>query len=142
MSEARHDITDRDDLATLITTFYGRAFQDELLGHVFVDVAKLDLDAHLPTMVDFWEQMLLGGSSYSGGAFFPHAQLNQQVRLTRRHFDRWLAIWTATVTHLFEGPVADAAVFRATRVADAFSSRLNGEEPLIPPSYVVRGPNP
>jgi len=32
---------------------FRRAFADELLEPVFIDVAQLDLDAHLPVMCDF-----------------------------------------------------------------------------------------
>ena len=120
----RPDIATRADIAKLVVTFYGRAFQDELLGPVFVDVAKLDLDEHLPTMCDFWETVLLGARSYGGGAFVPHAHLHAQVPLTRQHFERWLAIWTHTVHDLHHGPVADEAIDRAQRVASAFHGRL------------------
>ncbi|MCZ4497387.1 MAG: hypothetical protein JWM25_1972 [Thermoleophilia bacterium] len=120
----RSDITNRDDIAHLVTTFYGRAFQDELLGPVFVDVAQLDLAAHLPTMCDFWETVLLGSRSYGGGAFVPHAHLHAQVPLTRQHFERWLMIWSSTVRELHAGPVADDAIARSERVATAFHARL------------------
>jgi hemoglobin len=48
------DITDREDLAGLLTDFYGRAFGDDLLGPVVVDIAHMDLPQHLPVMCDFW----------------------------------------------------------------------------------------
>lgn len=118
------DISTREHIRTLVVAFYGRAFRDELLGPVFTDVAQMDLDAHLPVMVEFWSTVLLGTRSYGGGAFLPHMQLHRQVPLTRRHFDRWLAIWRATVDDHFTGPVADDAKLRAERVADAFHDRL------------------
>jgi hemoglobin len=128
-----HDIRTRDDVTTLCTEFYERAFADELLGPVFIDVAQLDLASHMPTIVDFWETVLLGARAYRGGAFAPHAQLHAKVPLTRRHFDRWLAIWFATVDRLFAGEVAEDAKFRASRVADAFHARL--EQPDLDQQY-------
>lgn len=122
--EARRDISDQDDIHALVVEFYGRAFRDELLGPVFVDVAQLDLEAHLPRITAFWETVLLGARSYGGGAFAPHVRLHQQVPLTRDHFDRWLGIWTSTVDELFDGEVAEAAKRHATRVATAFHARL------------------
>jgi hemoglobin len=118
------DITDAEGIRLLVAEFYSRAFRDELLGPVFVDVAQMDLDAHLPVMVEFWSTVLLGARSYRGGAFAPHARLHAQVPLTRRHFDRWLAIWHATVDDLFAGRVADDAKLRAAAIADAFCGRL------------------
>lgn len=44
----RPDIADRVDIAGLVTEFYRRAFADDLLGPAFVDVAQVDLSAHLP----------------------------------------------------------------------------------------------
>lgn len=133
------DIQTRDDITLLCTEFYGRAFADELLGPVFIDVAELDLEAHLPTIVDFWETVLLGARSYRGGAFAPHARLHAQVPLTRRHFDRWLAIWFATIDRLFAGKIADDAKFRAGRVAEAFHARL--EQPDLDQQYFYAPPS-
>jgi len=37
------DIETREDIDLLMVKFYGRAFNDDLLGYVFTDVAKIDL---------------------------------------------------------------------------------------------------
>ncbi len=118
------DIETRDDCERLVRAFYERAFEDDRLGPVFVDVAQLDLDAHVPRITSFWETVLLGARSYGGGAFVPHYELDQQTPLTSELFNRWVAIWTMTVDMLFAGPVADDAKRRAELVAGAFSKRL------------------
>ena len=123
MSE-RPDITTRADCEQLVRAFYSRAFLDELLGPVFVDVAKLDLEAHVPVIASFWETILLGARTYRGGAFRPHVELHMQVALTREHFLRWLELWFATVEEHFEGPAAELAKSHANRVAGAFHQRL------------------
>ena len=120
----RHDIETRDDVERLARAFYGRALVDPIIGWIFVDVAKLDLEAHLPDITSFWETILLGAQSYSGGAFAPHASLHRQVGLRPGHFERWLALWTATVDELFVGERADEAKAHAHRVARAFARRL------------------
>ena len=121
----RSDISTRADCERLVRAFYGRAFEDELLGPIFVDVAKLDLEAHVPRIASFWETILLGARSYHGGAFRPHVELHMQEPLTKAHFLRWLELWFATVEELFSGPVADVAMSHATRVAGAFHARLS-----------------
>lgn len=118
------DIATRDDCERLVRAFYERAFDDDQLGPVFVLVAKLDLEAHVPRITSFWETVLLGARSYGGGAFVPHYELDQLTPLTPALFDRWVELWTGTVEELFAGPVADDAVRRATLVAEAFSTRL------------------
>jgi hemoglobin len=118
------DIETRADCERLVRAFYGRALQDDVIGFLFTDVAHLDLEAHVPQITSFWETILLGAQSYRGGAFRPHADLNDKARIKPGHFRRWLALWTATVDELFTGPRAELAKAHAARVARAFSERL------------------
>ena len=113
-------------------SFYTRALSDPVIGWLFTDVAHLDLEAHLPRIASFWETVLLGARSYSGGAFRPHAELNARVRLRRGHFERWLWLWRCTVDELFVGPRAELAKAHAARVAGAFSTRLGASQPAAP----------
>ena len=122
----RHDIEDRADVERLVRAFYGRALTDPIIGFIFVDVAKLDLEEHVPVIASFWETILLGSQTYSGGAYAVHANLNRQVRLRSGHFARWLSLWRATVDELFTGPRAEQAKAHAERVAGAFQRRLQG----------------
>ena len=98
--------------------------RDPVIGFIFVDVAHLDLEAHVPQITSFWETVLLGARSYRGGAFRPHAVLHAKVGLRPGHFERWLALWRTTVDELFAGPRADLAKAHAERVAGAFLARL------------------
>jgi hemoglobin len=122
--DALHDIESRADCERLVRAFYGRALEDPIIGFIFVDVAKLDLEAHVPRITSFWETILLGGRSYSGGAFRPHADLHAKVRLREGHFVQWLTLWCRTVDELFAGEGADLAKAHADRVAQAFLGRL------------------
>ena len=124
MNDGLRDIETRADCERLVRTFYGRALEDPIIGFIFVDVAKLDLEAHVPRITSFWETILLGAQSYSGGAFRPHAELHAKVRLRAGHFERWLALWSATVDELFAGDRADLAKAHAVRVGRAFHQRL------------------
>lgn len=120
------DIESRADIERLVRAFYGRAFDDPLIGWLFVDVAKLDLEAHLPVITDFWETILLGARSYSGGAFRPHAVLHEKAGLRGAHFERWLVLWHTTIDERFSGPTAELGKSHAVRVAHAFHARLHG----------------
>lgn len=124
MDTERPDIQTRDDCELLVRDFYTRAFADELLGPVFVDIAQLDLETHIPQITSFWESVLLGARTYAGGAFRPHVELNSEVALTAEMFQRWLEHWFATVDDHFAGEVADTAKSHASRVAGAFHARL------------------
>lgn len=120
------DIETRADCETLVRTFYGRALTDPVIGFIFTDVARLDLEAHVPVIASFWETMLLGAHSYGGGAFAAHAALDVKVELRSGHFERWLVLWRGTVDELFAGERAELAKRHAERVARAFSDRLQG----------------
>ena len=89
------DIETRADVERLVRAFYGRALTDPIIGWIFTDIAKLDLEAHVPEIASFWETILLGAQSYRGGAFRPHAELHMKVRLRSGHFERWLVLWRA-----------------------------------------------
>ena len=128
-----HDIDTRADCERLVRAFYSRALVDPLIGWLFVDVAKLDLEAHVPVIASFWETILLGARSYGGGAFAPHAALNAKAELREAHFERWLRLWHGTVDELFAGERAELAKAHATRVARAFHSRLQGLPPGADP---------
>jgi hemoglobin len=121
---SRKDIETRADCERLVRAFYGRALADPMIGFLFTDVAKMDLEAHIPVIASFWETILLGARSYGGGAFRPHAALHAQVPLRGAHFERWLALWRETVDELFAGERAELAKAHAERVAGAFHARL------------------
>jgi hemoglobin len=118
------DIESRADCERLVRAFYAQALEDPIIGFIFVDVAKLDLEAHVPQITSFWETILLGAQSYSGGVFRPHAELHAQVGLREGHFERWLQLWFGTVDGLFAGDRANLAKIHALRVGRAFHQRL------------------
>ncbi len=126
--DTRGDIETRADCELLVRTFYGRALTDPIIGWLFTDVAKLDLEAHVPRITSFWETILLGAQTYGGGAFRPHLELNAKAHIRHGHFERWLHLWALTVDELFQGERAELAKGHATRVAAAFESRLRGLE--------------
>ena len=118
------DIETRADCERLVRTFYGRALKDPIIGFLFTDVARLDLEAHVPRITSFWETILLGAQTYGGGAFRPHAALHMKAPLRRAHFEQWLNLWRVTVDELFAGERAELAKAHATRVARAFHERV------------------
>jgi hemoglobin len=120
------DISDRADLMALLRDFYGRAFRDGLLGPVFVEIAQMDLEAHLPVMCDFWESALFRAGRYRRNALHPHQLLHTKAHLTPEHFHRWLALWQATVTDRHAGAKAELAKVQGSRIAGAMCRRLTG----------------
>ncbi len=121
---SRPDISSRHDIAGLLTAFYGRAFADDLLGPVFIDVARMDLIAHLPVMCDFWETVLFRAGLYRRNALHVHRDLHAKTPLTAEHFTRWLDLWITTTDERHAGPTAELAKLQAGRIAGSISRRL------------------
>jgi len=54
----------------------------------------------------------------------PHINLHRVARLTKKHFTRWLQLFTATVDELFEGEKAELAKQRALSIATVMQLKL------------------
>ena len=124
--QSHQPLATRADIDRLLRAFYERVFEDDLLGHVFVEVARMDLDAHLPVLGDFWEKVLFNTGVYSGHMMAVHRRVNELETFTPAHFARWLAVWRETVDARFDGPVADEAKAHAARIAHAMQRALRG----------------
>lgn len=120
------ELLDRSDVGELVEAFYRRAFVDPLIGPIFTEVARLDLQHHLPIMCDFWETVLFGAGLYRRNALEIHRAIDRQVPLQAPHFERWLALWVETVDERFSGEIAERAKLQATRIAGSISRRLAG----------------
>ncbi|MEP6843195.1 MAG: group III truncated hemoglobin [Pseudolysinimonas sp.] len=120
------DLRDRADVDSLVIAFYRAAFADPLIGPIFTDIAKMDLDHHLPIIGDFWQTVLFGSALYRRNALRMHQALNARVHLGHEEFDRWLSLWTACVDTQYAGPVAERAKLQAGRIAGSMQRRLAG----------------
>lgn len=118
------DITKRADIEVLMKTFYTKLLADPAISYIFTDVAKLDLEAHLPHLADFWEQTLFYRGTYRKNVLQIHLDLNAKVTLTDEHFDIWLNYFHDVVSELFTGPLAETAKTRAQSIATVMKIKL------------------
>lgn len=114
------DIKNDKDITLLVHTFYGRVQENERLGYIFNEAATVDWDSHLPTMVDFWSNMLFRTGRYKGQPFQKHLPLPIQ----KDDFNVWYSLFVKTVDELFEGERATFAKTMAARIASAFTVRM------------------
>lgn len=127
-SATRQDITGRADIERLVNAFYDKIRKDDLLGFIFNDVAKIDWAAHLPKMYAFWETMLFRSGGFVGNPLAAHARLVPLTAMGRPQFDRWLAVFTATVDELFAGEKAEHIKNAAADMANVIHAKINGVE--------------
>ena len=122
-----NDIETRTDIDLVMRVFYERALADEVIGYIFTDVAKLDLEHHLPIIGDFWETVLFQTGNYAKHGRNPvevHRSLHLRSNLTREHFERWLKIFTTSVDEEFAGERAEFLKTRAFSIASRFQEVL------------------
>ncbi|RCS22953.1 group III truncated hemoglobin [Phyllobacterium salinisoli] len=122
---------------TLVHEFYGRIRDDVVLASIFERRIGHRWSEHLATMVDFWSSIALASGRYSGR---PHAA-HHDLGLTPEHFQRWLALFEATVNDVCEGQPAAFFIDRAHRIADSLQIGLNiGPNALpLPPAGAKTG---
>jgi hemoglobin len=123
----KKELKTREDIKLLVDTFYNTALKDEVIGFIFTDVAKIELQDHMPRMYDFWESTLLQKNSYKGNPMSVHLDLNQKQALEKIHFDRWLLLFNQAVDKLFSGEKAEQAKTRALSIATVMQIKIFNE---------------
>lgn len=119
------DIHNRDDIATVLTTFYTDAFSDPIIGFMFTDVANADLDEHVQLITKFWSSIIFKEGSYNGNAMQKHVDINSKVPLKPGHFTRWLFLFERALDAKFSGENADLMKKRARMIAESISDSLS-----------------
>ena len=121
----KNDIQNREDILQIIEAFYKRLLADPVMSPIFIKVAKINLEEHLPVLVDFWDSILFFTAKYKGNAMLPHLQLHEKYPFTKRHFKRWLAFFNLSVDELFEGEKAQLMKDRAKSIAILMEMKVN-----------------
>ncbi len=119
------DIETRSDIEFLMQAFYARLINDEAIGFIFTDIAHLDLNHHLPVIVDFWENILFHTGSYTRNAMEPHFRLKRQTKFEPHYFERWLTIFNETIYADFNGEKATFMITRAKSIAAIMQIKMS-----------------
>jgi hemoglobin len=108
-----------------MATFYEKVKKDDTIGYIFNDIAKINWGHHIPIICDFWETLLLNGTSYRNNAMAVHYTLNRKIPLEEKHFQRWLQLFFETVDDLFSGDIATKAKKKAKSIAALMQFKMN-----------------
>ncbi|MBT8266217.1 MAG: group III truncated hemoglobin [Bacteroidia bacterium] len=113
----KKDITSREDIHFLVSTFYNKVRSDELLAPFFSGIE--DWDEHLERLTTFWESSLFLKTKYYGDPLKAHVKVDQEHGNTmgQEHFGQWMNLWYETVDQLFEGERAQMAKNRARKMS-------------------------
>jgi hemoglobin len=111
------DINTRSEILAFLKLFYQNIYQDNLLSPIFVEILGENLDTHLSSLADFWENVLFHNKEYKKNVLQIHINIHQKLALQKMHFDRWLELFNTTMNQMFEGSNADTMKIRASGVA-------------------------
>ncbi len=115
---ARHDITTVDDIELLVRRFYQAVIPDPRLGPIFEGFG-VDWGVHIPKLVDFWANRLLGARGFSGNVAGAHLAVFERCPFGTAEMARWLELWQETLDELFVGPTVELAKTRADGASEA-----------------------
>ena len=125
------DIANRNHIEQLMRAFYAKAIPDAIIGHYFTQVIQMDLEKHLPVIIDFWETVLFGVAKYKSNAIAVHQHLHEQSAFEEKHFTHWVQLFQSTVDELFEGEKAELAKQRALSIATVMKIKtVHGASPI------------
>lgn len=118
------DIENQDDLYLLVDEFYKRLLADEAISYIFTDVVKIKLEEHLPILVTFWSQAILGTGGYTNNLTQIHLDIDKKEPLTAELFDIWLGHFYATVDANFMGSNSEKIKTQALNLATVMKIKI------------------
>ena len=124
----KRDIQNRTDIKQLVHQFYEHLLKDEAFRHIFLEVAAIDVLAHLDIISDFWESVLFQAGKYKRDTLQKHLDLHMDHQLTDEDFKRWLTLFNQTVDDLFAGEKASGAKDRALSIATIIKLKIDDLE--------------
>lgn len=119
------DFHTRQDIQKFISLFYQKLLADKTLSPIFTEVAKIDLEEHLPILVDFWEGILFQKGTYKRNAMELHLALHEKHPLEKIHFDLWLNYFNETIDELYVGEKAELAKSRAKSIGQLMQYKIS-----------------
>jgi len=119
-----NDVLDRSDIKDIVGRFYQTMLKDPIVGYLFTDIAKIDLEHHLPIIEDFWADILFKEHSYVGNPLAKHQELHKKISLRPGHFTRWLYLFNRAVDAKHSGENAELMKKRAEGIGKTISASL------------------
>lgn len=120
-----NDIENREDLEILLSKFYSKLLSDETISYIFTDVAKINIETHLPKIIDFWNLSLFGKGDYSNNVMKIHLDLNNEEKLNENHFKTWLNNFYLTIDENFSGQNSEIIKTKALSISTVMQIKIH-----------------
>ncbi len=118
------DIQSKDDLYLLVDEFYKKLLSDSSIRYIFTDVVKVHLEEHLPILVTFWSQAILGTGGYTKNLTQIHLDVNAKEHLTPELFTIWLHHFYTSVDENFKGDNSEKIKTQALSIATIIQIKI------------------
>ena len=125
------DIQNQDDLYLLINEFYKKLLSDNSISYIFNDVVKIKIEEHLPVLVTFWSQAILGTGGYFNNLTQMHLDIDKKEHLSPELFKIWLHHFYTTVDENFKGEKAEQIKTHALSIATMMQIKIFQKKQLI-----------
>ena len=112
-----NDIQNQNDLYFIVDEFYKKLLDDSRINYIFTDVVKIKIEEHLPILVTFWSQMILGTGGYTNNLTDIHLKVDKLEHLTPELFEIWLNYFNKTIDENFEGKNANEIKVQAKNLS-------------------------
>jgi len=118
------DIQNQEDLYVLVHQFYNKLLADDRINYIFTDIFKIKLEEHLPILVTFWSQGILGTGGYTKNLTQIHLDVNEKEYLSPELFEIWLDHFNTTVNENFMGTNAEEIKKQALQIATIMQIKI------------------
>lgn len=119
-----NDIQNQDDLHLLVGEFYKKLLSDDSINYVFTDVVKVKIEEHLPILVIFWSQVILGTGGYYNNLTKIHLDVNAKEYLSPKLFEIWLTHFNTSVDENFNGVKAQEIKKQASLIGGILQTKI------------------
>jgi hemoglobin len=119
-----NDIKTQEDLYLLVADFYKKLLTDNRISYIFTDVVKIKLEEHLPILVTFWSQVILGTGGYSNNLTQIHLDVNLKEHLSPELFTIWLEHFYTAVDENFMGENSEKIKTQALSLATILKIKI------------------
>lgn len=122
------DIENKEDILQLVTLFYKKLLEDKSISYIFTDVVKIKLEEHLPILVTFWSQAVLGTGGYTNNLTQLHLDVNAKSYLSPELFTIWLNHFNTSVDELFLGEKSEQIKTQALSIGTVLQIKIANDK--------------
>jgi hemoglobin len=119
-----NDIQNQSDLYLLVDEFYKKLLSDSSISYIFTDVVKIKIEEHLPILVTFWSQVILGTGGYTNNLTQIHLDINAKEYLSPELLKIWLHHFNTAVDENFRGEKAEQIKTQALNIATIMQIKI------------------